>query len=552
MLDVSQATVSRSSVAKTAISLALACLLAPATATADDLAVLSVSPANAAVHAPVKSSLTLHFDRPVLPSSVTSNTFWAFARTSGAVTGAFVFSDKDATVTLVPDRAFFWGEPVTVFVSRDLLAADGSPMRPAGYSRRFTTKVRPSLLSLAVVETLSTNFGHESSIPYGGNAADLNEDGFADVVLTNEGTDDIRVFPNAADGTLGLGPIVEAPAYCGQTPSPTDFADFNRDGHADIVVGNTGDGTIGVLLGNGDASFGPVQSILTGGSKTVGVAALDVDGDGDVDVVGANPFLSNISISLNQGNGVFAAVTNIDGGGLTEWPLAAGDMNNDGVLDLVVGMQSSALIGVLLGNGDGTFASPITKGAGGSPWMLSIGDLNGDGKEDVAVANGTSPNGAILLGNGDGTLGNATTYPVDPQVLATDLMDLDGDGDLDWALSSYGGDWRILLNNGAGLYTTLMEFDATQAASCVLPADFDHDGDVDLVLVDEVADQIKLVSNSGIAKVGDLDLDGAVNGADLAILLGEWASVGELLASDLDGSGHVDAADLGLLLGGWD
>lgn len=518
---------------------------------AAELTVLSVSPKNATVHAPVVTPIVVHFDRPVLPRSVTPSSFWAFARTSGTVTGNFVFSDGNATVTLIPDDPFFWGEPVTVLLSHDLVAADGSPMRAAGYAFRFTTRVRASPLSLAVVNTLSTNIAHESSVPYGGNPADLNHDGFADVVLANEGTDDIRVFPNAADGTVALGPIVEPTAHCGDTPSPSDFADFDHDGDTDIVVGHYGDGTIGVLLGNGDGTFGPVQSIVTTASATVGVTALDVDGDGDFDVAGANPFAGNVSISINQGNGVFGPVTNFDGGGLTEWPLACGDMNNDGIFDLVIGAQSSATVIVRLGLGNGSFAAPIIKAAGGAPWMLSVGDVNGDGFEDVAVANGATPNGAILLGNGTGTLGTAVTYPVDPQVVATDLMDLDGDGDLDWGLSSFGGDWRVLRNGGGGTFTTLLEFDAPLAASCILPTDLDNDGDIDLVLVDENADIIKLVTNSGTAKVGDINLDGTVDGADLAILLGQWSSVGTLLSADLNGDGTVGGVDLGMLLGGW-
>lgn len=48
---------------------------------------------------------------------------------------------------------------------------------------------------------------------------------------------------------------------------------------------------------------------------------------------------------------------------------------------------------------------------------------------------------------------------------------------------------------------------------------------------------------------GDLDGDGDVDAADLAILLGAWGSSDA--AADLDGSGAVDAADLALLLGAW-
>ncbi len=47
---------------------------------------------------------------------------------------------------------------------------------------------------------------------------------------------------------------------------------------------------------------------------------------------------------------------------------------------------------------------------------------------------------------------------------------------------------------------------------------------------------------------GDLDADGAVDAADLAILLGAWGASGD---ADLDGDGVVTAKDLASLLGAW-
>jgi len=50
----------------------------------------------------------------------------------------------------------------------------------------------------------------------------------------------------------------------------------------------------------------------------------------------------------------------------------------------------------------------------------------------------------------------------------------------------------------------------------------------------------------------DLDCDGAVDGADMGLLLGTWDTAGELAPSpDLDGSGLVDGGDLGLLIAAW-
>jgi len=48
--------------------------------------------------------------------------------------------------------------------------------------------------------------------------------------------------------------------------------------------------------------------------------------------------------------------------------------------------------------------------------------------------------------------------------------------------------------------------------------------------------------------VGDLELDGALDGADLGALLNNWGNPG---LGDLDGDGIVDGADLGILLNNW-
>lgn len=52
----------------------------------------------------------------------------------------------------------------------------------------------------------------------------------------------------------------------------------------------------------------------------------------------------------------------------------------------------------------------------------------------------------------------------------------------------------------------------------------------------------------------DLDQNGTVNGADLAIVLGNWGGPGVLrngMTADLNGSGAVDGADLAVVLGSW-
>lgn len=56
-------------------------------------------------------------------------------------------------------------------------------------------------------------------------------------------------------------------------------------------------------------------------------------------------------------------------------------------------------------------------------------------------------------------------------------------------------------------------------------------------------------SRAGTILVADLNIDGQVNGADIAILLGVWDTPAEI--GDLNNSGTVDGADLAIVLGNW-
>lgn len=513
----------------------------------ETLNVVAVSPAACSQNNPPATLIAVTFDRPVDPSTFTPQRFNAFARNSGPVVGTLTFSAGDTVVTLAPSSPFAAGEPVVVQLSHDLRAADGSFLRSAGHAWRFWTRTNPSSLALAIVDVMSTSEPRESTTPYGASATDLDHDGWIDLTVVNESSNDARVFLNRADGTGLFEPFLTPTFPLGAVPSPNEPADFNLDGHADLCVANTSGAKLSVILGNGDGTYAPQQILSLPGSGR-GIAVLDVDGDADADIVTANNSASNLSLFINTG-GVFALAGSFDAGFAGEWGLASSDMNGDGIFDLVIGSHSVNKVAVRLGNGNGTFAPAVQQNSGGAVWMLVLADLDGDGIEDVATANSNSNNGAILKGNGSGGLLAPVTYPSDPFALATDLGDLDGDGDMDWVISSYSGDWRVYRNNGVGAFTFHVELPSSIAASCATMGDFDRDGDIDLALIDELADELIIVSNSGVATPGDLDQDGDVDGGDLGLLLGAWGGVGPL--GDLDGNGTVDGGDLGALLANW-
>lgn len=479
----------------------LAATLATAAA-AGELQVVATNPPRHAGTVAAGTAIAITFDRPLAPASITAGSFRAFGRASGTVTGAFTFSGADQTVTLTPSRPFAPGETVWVNLANTITAADASPLRSAGYAFQFMIAAAPAQRVFAEIDVLDVRTSPGSGTrAYGGFATDLDLDGWVDLGIVNEDSADLRVFMNRADGSGLYHPFLTPPTPVGDVASPNEAADFDHDGFTDAATANVADSTVSIVLGDGAGTFAPQQVVAVGATPR-GIAVLDADGDGDLDIASANFHGGNLALLLNDGAGVFGPATFFDGGGTGEWGLAAGDLDNDGIFDLVVGTRTDNEIQVLHGNGDGTFTHVEGEPSGGTGWMVVLGDVNGDGDLDVTAAGGEASNGSVLLGNGDGTLGPAATYAASGLTLATDLGDLDGDGDLDWIVSSFsGGRWHVYTNDGAGAMSPDQEIFAPSNASCSIMVDFDRDGDLDLALVDEIADVVALMQNSGSAVV---------------------------------------------------
>lgn len=528
---------------------ALTVIAAPAAALAE-LSVVSTSPALNGRNIDLRAGISVTFNQPVDRTTFTSQNFWAFGKASGTTAGTISFSNGDQTVTLTPDRRFQAGESVMTILSRNLRGIDGTSLRQAGYSWQFTTRVRCAGWSFQQIASMSNRQNNAQTRIYGGNVCDFNGDGWVDIATINEVSSDMRMFLNRGDGTGLFHDWLRPPRELDYESSPNEAHDFNRDGKADLAVGSAYDNSASFILGNGDGTFQPKQSIITGDSSH-GVAAFDADGDGDIDVVVANFGSDNLSLMLNNGNGVFAPAINFDGGVTGEYGLATADMNNDGIFDLVVAGESSQTVRVLTGNGNGTFTQRPAQSIGGFVWVIVVGDVNGDGNIDIASGNAFSNNGAIVMGNGDGTLQPPVTYPSSGHTPSSDLGDIDGDGDLDWILSSFGGNrWRLYRNNGSGSFTFVQDINAPNNPSCAAFGDLDNDGDSDIIFFDEIADVVVLFKNLAARPAGDIDLNGAVDLGDLALLLANFGtgSGGTLDDGDLDGNGTVDLGDLAVLL----
>lgn len=505
-----------------------------------NLRVTAVSPTSNTVVAPVNSPVSVTFDQPVDRATITGRSFWVFGRWSGRVSGTFSFSEGDRVVSLSPDFPFSAGETVMVILSRDIRSASNEPLRAAGYSWLFWTRAQPGGLVFEPVQTLSTRSNPNTRTrAYGALATDLDGDRFLDLTTVNEDSADLRVFMNKADGNCEFHPF-SGPYPVNRRASPNEPTDFNHDGFADVCVANINTNTISVVLGRGDGTFSPQTQYTVGGAPR-GIAVLDVNGDGHIDIVNTNSSSSNLSILVNRGDGTFNAPVFFEGGGSGEYGLAAADMNEDGILDLVASAANSSRMMVLTGNGNGTFTLASTQSSGGYTWMIALGDVNADGHVDVAGCNAFSPgSGVILLGDGAGGLNAPTSYVTDEFPLATDLGDVDGDGDLDWINSSFSGDWSLFINDGSGRFLFLRELEAPNAASCATIFDGDNDGDLDLALIDELADTVQIMRQAGPAPGLRLAIVGRCPGTMVvAISNGAPGSRAALVQAQRTGSARI-------------
>jgi hypothetical protein len=130
-------------------------------------------------------------------------------------------------------------------------------------------------------------------------AADLNHDGAIDLAVADSATSKISVLFGNGDGTFQKAVRVEA----GPHPNFVAIADMNHDGLPDLVetlayTATMGNGSMGILLGNGDGTFRSPLYYPTGDLPR-SAALADYNGDGFIDAATANFSGFNVTVLLN-------------------------------------------------------------------------------------------------------------------------------------------------------------------------------------------------------------------------------------------------------------
>ncbi|MCC6369127.1 MAG: CRTAC1 family protein [Bryobacterales bacterium] len=336
---------------------------------------------------------------------------------------------------------------------------------------------------------------------YGVTVGDFNNDGFEDIFVTYWGQN--VLYRNNGDGTFTdvtreaglLSPASRFGSGCA-------FVDYDRDGWLDLFVSNYVDFDIRSVP----------RPNQTGACNYLGVH------------VNCGPRglpYGHHLLYHNNGDGTFtdataaAGIDKVAGGfGLT---VAAADFDNDGWPDIYVACDSTPSL-LFRNNHDGTFTEEgLERGAALSEdgmeqagMGLGIGDFNLDGSLDIIKTHFREDTPAVYLNNGKGNFRDVTIpsgLGVETRFVSwgAGMFDLDNDGnpDIFWVTGNIYPEVekkfpnipfktpRVLFRNlGKGRFEELIGeagpgVEAAHSSRGCAFGDFDNDGDLDILIVNQ-------------------------------------------------------------------
>lgn len=279
------------------------------------------------------------------------------------------------------------------------------------------------------VSTLAQT-NHDSLYSHGCQVADIDNDGFPDLLVTGFGS--LLLYHNQGDGTF-LEIHKQAGLVNARWSTSAGLGDLNGDGLVDIYLCNYVDWSFDnhpvcmssdqkpdicsprqfkaladvLYFNNGDGTFRDVSATagLVEGeerefSKGLGVLLGDVDLDNDLDIYVANDTTPNF-LYINDGLGNFTELGLVRsvafdsrGGANGSMGLDLGDYNGDLLPDLCVANYEQESFGIYENQGDGMFLHASDKTGVKTLGDVFVGfgtafwDLDRDGDEDLLVTNG--------------------------------------------------------------------------------------------------------------------------------------------------------------------
>ena len=290
------------------------------------------------------------------------------------------------------------------------------------------------------------------------------------------------------------------------------------------MVGEYDTSTVGVLLGNGDGTFGYEQEYAL--PEPPGALVVDYfnhDGKLDIAVVmqtavtPTSTAIPYLALLVGDGTGNFAVpvITTNNGFFSSALSLASADVNKDGLPDLLItgpGLENSQ---IYINHGDGTFkpgAIVVANSAFNVVEDGTMGDVNKDGCPDVVVAD-VSMVTWVALGDCSGNFSSVTAVPNGNSADVVRLADVNADGNLDIVTASSpteelnyaytsGNTLNVSLGDGKGNFGVSRTFAGAGESYSIGVADFNGDGFPDFITANNDTDSANVYINDGTGSFG--------------------------------------------------
>ncbi|MEO8703070.1 MAG: VCBS repeat-containing protein [Kofleriaceae bacterium] len=346
-----------------------------------------------------------------------------------------------------------------------------------------------------------------------------------------------------------------------QWTNKVEVADVDGDGKVDILMANGGNydrpGTaeasrIWKNLGDWDAAGSHCTEISAdalggtlGLSRVIKVA--DIDGDGDLDILTGGAYQTQLKLFTRTATGWIDSSAQLPQQATSVGDIEFGDVDGDGDLDMLIAEWGATPPGNtnypggrtrLYLNTAGTFTDATTTNMPDLlvewSWDVELVDVDNDWDLDALVSCKLCSTSLLFRNDGTGHFANdATALPHFSNNYEFEAMDIDHDGDLDLVTLNDGAQLRdhLLLNDGTGVFTdatTRLDTNPSADDNMALWLDIDSDGDADLLIGSLGTDRLYL--NDG---TGNFTLAAGATPNDTSATLG-------IAVADLDGDGRLD------------
>lgn len=271
---------------------------------------------------------------------------------------------------------------------------------PFGENRLFKNMGDGTFLDVAASAgvALSENIQSRSAV-----WGDINNDGWLDLYVGNRNYQDY-LFLNLGDETFEEISL-SAGIFLTGNPVSVNMADLNNDGWLDIYVSNFMAHNATYLNNkNNTFTFFTFTSQALDTGLAMGTVLFDYDKDGDTDIYLVHDGFEPNFLYQNDGTGVFTEVSEEAGVNTASFGMGVdiGDINNDGWMDIHIANLGKNIL--LLNNGNESYTD-ISESANiedvGMGWGTTFLDYDNDGLQDIYVANdyAFSPHPNLLYRN---------------------------------------------------------------------------------------------------------------------------------------------------------